>query len=97
MTAVMEDKDYGSIVDLIADFAAENSSVVTATEVNMPRCLNCDELKHEFEKRGIKASAIRPANLALNAVQSEIKNSTDILICVCGSLYLAGEIKRNIT
>ncbi len=97
LTAVMEDKDYGSIVNLIADFAAENSSVVTATEVDMPRCLNCDKLKHEFEKRGIKASAVKPANLALNAVQSEIKNSTDILICVCGSLYLAGEIKRNIT
>lgn len=93
LTAVMQDKDYSEIVNLISAFAAKNNSKIAATEIDMPRCLSCDELSKEFAKYNITAMPIKNSKKALEALQNT--NTQNALICVCGSLYLAGEIKRN--
>ncbi len=94
LTAVMQDKDYAEIVRLISDFASKNKSKIAVTEIDMPRCLPCNELCSEFLKHGITASAFNNSLDALKTLKS--MNTQNALICVCGSLYLAGEIKKSI-
>ena len=93
LTAVMQDKDYAEIANLISNFAAKNNSKIVTTEVNMPRCLSCDELSNEFAKHNIPAIPVNNSKDALKILQDTIPQNA--LICVCGSLYLAGEIKRS--
>lgn len=94
LTAVMQDKDYSEIVKLISDFAAQNNSKVAVTEIDMPRCLPCRELSNEFAKHNITASSYNKSQDAIKALMAE--NNQNALICVCGSLYLAGEVKRGL-
>ncbi len=95
LTAVMQDKDYSEIVKLISDFAAKNNSEVVTTEVDMPRCLSCNELSNEFSKHSINSTAIKQSAAALKELTNRTSENPNALICVCGSLYLAGEIRRN--
>ncbi len=94
LTAVMRDKDYREIVRLISEFAAENGSRVAVTEIDMPRCLTCGELSDEFAKHDIITSRYNKSQDAIRALRAE--NNQNALICVCGSLYLAGEVKRGL-
>ncbi len=89
LTAVMDDKDHDGITRLIAEFCKSRGASVTVTELDMPRCLAAESLAAEFEKRGVSAAVIKPPAAALR----ELKKS-DGTICVCGSLYLAGEIHK---
>lgn len=79
VTAMMEDKAWEECVKEISGVAKR----FIATELNMPRCL-----KAEKNAAAVKnAEVIKDVNAALDAALS---GNTGI-VCVCGSLYLAGE------
>ncbi len=92
ITAVMDDKDHSEITALISEFCEKHNSEVTATQLDMPRCLGSNKLAAEFARRGIAVKTAESPTAALGALKN-----FDGTICVCGSLYLAGEIKKLLT
>ncbi len=90
LTAVMDDKDYKEIVRLISKFCLPRRGSVTVTELDMPRCLSAEKLADEYKKHGIYAKCAHTPSEALR----NIIHDNSGLICVCGSLYLAGIIKK---
>jgi dihydrofolate synthase/folylpolyglutamate synthase len=86
--AMMEDKNYKECVEEIA----QSARVVIATELDMPRCLKAEKLAQTAH--GIKADVIVENNVE-NAIKRALKEVNDEeIICICGSLYLAGEAKK---
>ncbi len=92
ITAIMDDKDHAEITRLIAEFCKKHNSEVTAARLDMPRCLGSDKLAAEFARREIAAAAAESPATALGALED-----FNGLICACGSLYLAGEMKKLLT
>lgn len=86
--AMMEDKSFKSCVEAIAPMARE----FIATELDMPRCLNSKILADCA--KDTKANAIAEADIekAIKLAMSHAEE--DELVCVCGSLYLAGEARK---
>lgn len=83
VVAMMKDKDVLEASALIKDFAKK----VIVTEVRMPRCMKAEDLAHLFPDSDIEKDSIQAVKKAISKVPD------DELICVCGSLYLAGEIR----
>lgn len=94
LTAVMQDKDYNKIAELISDFAICNKSHVVTCEVNMPRCLDACSLAKVYQSHGVHAQAFKESSAAFEYICKLSKDDPSALICVCGSLYLAGELMR---
>lgn len=88
VAAVMSDKAVPEFVKALSPAAA---SVIT-TEIAMPRCLPARLLAAEFEKNGVHAESIPNVKAAVDTALSR-----EGITCVCGSLYLAGEVRRLIT
>ncbi len=84
---MMRDKDYEECITDIISIADR----VIATELDMPRALKADEIKKVCDKNGCECVALPNVK---TAIQSAIETAGDNLICICGSLYLAGEAKR---
>lgn len=83
--AMMRDKNYEDSAKLIESFGAK----VTVTQIDMPRCISAKELAEKFECANVIENPIDAVNFALNnASQNE-------LVCVLGSLYFAGKIRKN--
>lgn len=85
---MMEDKAYEECIREIAPIA----KTVVATEVNMPRCLKAEKLSY------IASSMNVPVIVNTNpqdALRTALEISDDAAVCVCGSLFLAGEIRKN--
>lgn len=83
VVAMMKDKDVLEASALIKDFAKK----VIVTEVRMPRCMKAEDLSLLFPGSDIEKDSISAVEKALSiAPENE-------LVCVCGSLYLAGEIR----
>lgn len=80
--AMMEDKAYEDCIREIVPIAER----VIATELSMPRCLKAEKLA---EIAG-DAEVIPDIQAAMAAAQKD----KDGIICVCGSLYLAGEARK---
>lgn len=80
--AMMEDKAYEDCIREITPIAER----VIATEVDMPRCLKAERLAEIAEN----AEVIPDVKEALRAAQS----GSGGVVCVCGSLYLAGEVRK---
>ena len=85
VVAMMEDKECEECVRIMSEIT--NDVIVTA--LNMPRCKNPHDLAHEFLKHKITPEIRENAKDATKLALSK-KN----LVCVCGSLYLAGEIRK---
>ena len=85
--AMMEDKDYSECIKIVSEVI---SNVVTC-EINMPRCCRAEILAEEFNKRGVKAISYKRPEDALNKALDIAGD--DGLVCICGSLYLAGYIR----
>lgn len=86
--AMMEDKDITGCIEQLAAVA----KTVTVTEIDMPRCAKTEKLCEEFAKYGV--TAVEKKN-AIEAARHLIKiTKRGELACVCGSLYFAGEIRR---
>lgn len=92
LVAFMSDKDYESIINLISDYAISEKSKITATEINMPRCLDSGTIKNIFMKNNIVSDINSNPISAFNEVVKILHK--DELLCVIGSLFLAGEIKK---
>lgn len=83
---MMQDKDYEECIsDIIS--VADN---VIATELDMPRALKAEEIKKICDKKDIDCTE---TNDVKSAIETALKTANGNLICICGSLYLAGEAK----
>ncbi len=83
VVAMMQDKDYKESAELINGFAKK----VITTELDMPRCISAGELAGEF-------TAAEPIKNCVDAVSKALSIcQKDELVCVCGSLYLAGQVR----
>lgn len=85
--AMMQDKSCKECVENICSVA----KYMIATEIDMPRCMRCDELK---ALATIDSESIKNQADAVKKALDIAKNGE--VVCVCGSLYLAGEIKKEI-
>lgn len=82
--AFMEDKDYSSMIELLAPFASR----FIATEVpENPRALDAKKLAETISKTGIKSAFNTSISAALDDAISDKK------VAVCGSLYLYSFIR----
>lgn len=86
--AMMRDKSYDICIHTIASAA----KCIVATELKMDRALTATEIKRVADNTKTECIAVPdPAEAIEKAVEIAGKNG---LVCVCGSLYLAGEVKR---
>lgn len=87
---MMSDKDIPSYIRELAALEPK----VFATQIDMPRCASAEELAAEFKHFGIEGTVIENPIDAAYAALAEAK-STDGIAVVCGSLFLAAEVRRN--
>ena len=85
VTAMMEDK---SCAECMAEICTAAKYVIT-TEIQMPRCMKSEEL---CKLVSVDCESIKNPHKAVEKAISMAKE--DKIVCVCGSLYLAGEIRR---
>lgn len=85
--AMCEDKNYS---ECIRDIAPIANSVV-ATELAMDRALRAEKIKDVCDGVGVKCEIVRDIK---TAIERGIAISCGSLVCICGSLYLAGEARR---
>ena len=85
--AMMEDKDYKACIREISPVA----KAVFATQLDMPRCLSSEKISDIIGSMNIPVFA---NNNPKDALQNALDFSDNSIVCVCGSLYLAGEIKK---
>lgn len=87
--AMMEDKSYEECICEILPIA----DAVFATEIDMMRCLAAEEISRIGFDNGVKTFVV---NEPIQAVKQALERYKDSVVCVCGSLYLAGEVKKHI-
>ena len=61
---------------------------MVATELDMPRALKASEVKSVCEQIEVESVVITDIK---SAIEEAIRISDGGLVCICGSLYLAGE------
>ncbi|MBQ2614183.1 MAG: bifunctional folylpolyglutamate synthase/dihydrofolate synthase [Clostridia bacterium] len=87
-TAMMEDKDYLSCVKILKNYAKG----IVVTEISMPRCCSKELLKETFFKQGMEE--VMAVHSLKDAVETALTMAgEDGIVCICGSLYLAGELR----
>lgn len=84
VVAMMEDK----ACEECAKELKKISDTIIAAQIDMPRCKKAAQLAKLLGARVIE-DPIEAVNCALGIDE-------DAIVCVCGSLYLAGEIKSRI-
>lgn len=90
VSSMMADKDYMSYMRIVAPFA----SVFVATKADVPRALSSDELCETAKEFCSDCYSISDPLKAVQAA-GNITEKDDAMI-VCGSFYLAGEIRDNL-
>ncbi len=88
--AQMQDKN---VAECIKELSSLNPSVI-ATEINMPRCEKAEKIADEFKKYNI--DVIIEKNPIIAAKMAVKYAGKDKIPCVCGSLYLAGEVRKEL-
>lgn len=84
--AMMEDKSFDECIAEISRCAAR----VYCTQIDMPRCAKASEIAAV-----VKSAEVRIIENPIDAVKLALSEAGEnTLVCVCGSLYLAGEIRR---
>ncbi|MCH5213168.1 MAG: bifunctional folylpolyglutamate synthase/dihydrofolate synthase [Oscillospiraceae bacterium] len=86
--AMMKDKAYEECIAEIAQAAR----CVIASQLDMPRALAADEIKAVVDSTGIECIAELDVEKALDTALDLAGEKR--LICICGSLYLAGDAER---
>lgn len=84
VVAMMRDKNLKKSAKLIDGFGGK----VTVTQIDNPRCIKAED----FAKYFSSATVLSDAKTAVYSALKDAEN--DELICVLGSLYLAGEIRK---
>ena len=85
--AMMADKDFDACIREIAPIA----KTVVAAEVNMPRCLSADVIGEIA--RGMNKDVIVNTDIDA-ALKNALEAADGGVVCVCGSLFLAGEARK---
>lgn len=86
--AMMADKNYEECIADIVKIA----KCTVATEVDTPRALKAEEIGCVIEKMGAEYKVIPDIK---NALKEAVRLAGDRgVVCVCGSLYLAGAVKK---
>ncbi|MBQ8300840.1 MAG: hypothetical protein IJX57_02605, partial [Clostridia bacterium] len=67
------------------------AKTVVATELSMPRCLKAQKITEIAESMNITAFVNTNPQ---DALKEALAISDKKIVCVCGSLYLAGEIRK---
>ncbi len=84
--AMMKDKATDECAGIISRFFKN----AVATQIDIPRCISCEELKNKLSANGVNAMSIKsPYDAVSHAIQ------TGKTVCVFGSLYLAGRIRTH--
>ena len=86
--AMMADKNYAVCVKYIAGALKK----VIATEVKMERSLSACELAETFVEAGVECEAVSDIKTAVETALTRAGKND--VVCVCGSLYLAGEVRK---
>ena len=86
--AMMKDKAYSECIAEIA----KSVRCVIASQIDMPRALSADEIKSVVSEVGIECIAEPDTEKALDTALDLAGEKR--LICICGSLYLAGCAER---
>ena len=84
---MMKDKSYEQCIRQIITCA----KCVVATEINIERALPSEEIKNICNRYGIKCICTHDTAKAIAAAEALADGG---LICICGSLYLAGEAEK---
>lgn len=90
VSSMMADKDYLSYLSAVAPLA----DVFIATKANVPRALNSAELAENAKKFCDNCHNITEPEKAITAACNIIQ--PDDALVVCGSFYLAGQIRDNL-
>lgn len=90
VSSLMADKDYDTYLKTVAPLA----DIYICTAAAVPRALNSDELKKTAEKYCPNCHSISDPLKALTAARN-ILEPGDVFV-VCGSFYLAGEIRESL-
>lgn len=84
VTAMMRDKAWENSARILNSCAR----AVIATEIPIPRCLPATELATAFDVCKAEPDCIAAIKIALDMAHP------DDIVCICGSLYLAGEVRK---
>lgn len=86
--AMMEDKEYAECARIIAEI----SSGIITTQLDIPRCCSAQRLAAKFAEFTENVCFIADSQKAFDKALKSAE--PDGIVCVCGSMYLAGEIRR---
>ena len=90
VSSMMADKDYKSYLRLVATLA----DTFIATKADVPRALSSEELCENAKEFCADCYAVSDPVKAINAARNILRD--DGALVVCGSFYLAGEIRENL-
>lgn len=85
--AMMEDKDWEGFLKELAPVAEG----VVVTQISMPRCCLAETLAAFLKKQNIVTEVEIDPFLAIE--KAKTMAGEDGVVCICGSLYLAGEVR----
>jgi len=83
--AMMDDKEIQDSARQISEF----SDKIIVTQLDMPRCMSAKNLSRHFINPLICENPEKAVESALDMADN------DEIVCVCGSLYLAGEVRKS--
>lgn len=88
VSSIMADKEYDKYLGIVLPLADE----FIATQADIPRALNSDELASDAKKYCDSVTSIKNSN---DAVAEAIQRADDkTAVIICGSFYLVGEIRN---
>lgn len=87
LVGILADKDYMSVMDILAEVADEFICVTPES----PRALKAEELAKALEKYGKPVSACADVREGVSAAMDAARRGG--MVCATGSLYMVGEIR----
>ncbi|MCR5522310.1 MAG: bifunctional folylpolyglutamate synthase/dihydrofolate synthase [Clostridia bacterium] len=91
VSSIMEDKDYNTYLKTVAPAA----KIFIATKANISRALSSDKLCRAAEKFCGKCFDVPSPSVAVKKALS-LAGKEDVIV-ICGSFYLAGDIRAELT
>ena len=85
---MLADKDIDSAISLLPGVFSK----IYTVSVDNPRAISATELAEKFAAHGMAATAFKTPQSAFDKAFEEAK-AKDYAVLICGSLYLAGEIR----
>ena len=84
---MVKDKDAGGFLKILAPYIAQ---LYTVTIPDEPLCMPAEQLEMVAKHAGITADSMPSVEKALQTIAERAK--TPAIVCICGSLYLAGKV-----